>query len=247
MQTRRVLLRAASTAIIAGLVLPAMALAQTFNFGTMNGSGNLGTSEVFTLAGWGTITATASSGYDLWAKNGGTGETGLGVCSLNDVDWHSCETDTEIGNNSGFITLTLNPLAGVSPFWFELASVQTGEDWSYKQGSSCGGLGSSINGTGPNDGNATTVGAQAGGGNSNPFLYESLASTVRCLEFDPAYRTSHGDKIYDQGDYLLMSVTYNQGGIPQDVAPEPASMSLLATGLVGLVAAAKRRRRTSGI
>ena len=244
----RSLVRTAAVAALVAALAPTAARSQVFNFGAMNGVGNLGTSEVFTLLGYGSVTATASTGWVLWAKSDGYGETGLGLCANGHVTHHvgradTCNNDREIGNGGGFLTLDMSGLlAGVTPVGFELSSVQNGEHYSYQSGSSCGSLGAGGSGSTPNDGNATSNGTQAGGGNANPFLWGALASTTRCLEFDPVASYSDERTYYNNGDYSVMSLVVK--GDPS-VVPEPATMTLMAMGLVGMAGASFRRRRTA--
>ena len=245
----------ALAAALAGVATPTSLRAQTFLFGTMNGTGDLGTSETFNLGVWGSIFATASSGYDLWAKNGGYGETGLGLCKTSSITTHngvkSCNetgnTDTEIGNSAGYIRLALTVNAPFPPEWFELSSVQPGESYGFRVGTNvnCGNLGSQTTGTGPNDGNPAVIGAQSGGDSHDPFAYRALAATVRCVEIDPIWSQFNGGEeeggSQSGGDFLLYSLTMDPPA--ESVTPEPATMTLMATGLIGMAGAARRRRK----
>jgi hypothetical protein len=71
------------TAATIGATAPASPVTFTFQ---ENGLGNLGATSTFTETGL-SITAYASSGQTLYAKNGGGDETGLGITSDPSGDW----------------------------------------------------------------------------------------------------------------------------------------------------------------
>lgn len=98
-----------------GMALAAQANTITFTF-LENGNGDLGPSSTFTEGGI-TLTATASPGEHLYAKNGGGDENGLGLAALDD---HEIDADH-------FIQLTVPTVPGSSLKLLFLGSVQPGE------------------------------------------------------------------------------------------------------------------------
>ena len=103
-----------------GIAFAAQAKATTFTF-LENGAGNKGPSETWTVDGL-SLTAygfNASGATDLWAKNGGTGENGLGLAE-------DPTGDHEISTND-FVQLAV-PTTPPSTFLSALLlSVQGGE------------------------------------------------------------------------------------------------------------------------
>jgi hypothetical protein len=107
----KLILAAASMAC----ALAAHANTVTFTF-LEHGLGTLGNSATFTEGGI-NLTATASPGQLLYAKNGGGDETGLGIAG---------EVDHEI-DGSHFLQLTLPTTPGSNLKMIFLGSVQQGE------------------------------------------------------------------------------------------------------------------------
>jgi hypothetical protein len=97
------------------LALGAQANTITYTF-QENGVGNLGHTSTFTESGI-SLTVTASPGQDLYAKNQGGDETGLGIAA---------EEDHEIDGNS-FIQITVPTAPGSNLKTITLGSVQPGE------------------------------------------------------------------------------------------------------------------------
>jgi hypothetical protein len=101
--------------VFAGFSLAVQASTVTWSF-LENGPGTLGATSTFTESGI-ALTAYASSGETLYAKNDGSGETGLGITS---------DVNHEI-NSGNFVqlNLTTTPLSSLSLVF--LQSVQSGE------------------------------------------------------------------------------------------------------------------------
>ncbi len=157
--------------VVGGFSLAVQANTVTWTFLENGANLSLGTSSTFTESGI-SLTAYSSPGETLYAKNGGAGETGLGITS---------DVDHEInGNNYVQLNLTTTPLASLSLVF--LGSVQSGESATIWYSTVQGILGGQI-GTVTADGSFaipagdTTgyVGISAGSGN---VLLTSVAGNV---------------------------------------------------------------------
>ncbi len=206
----------------AGLA-PAGTVTYTWNFDSP--TGNLGTSQAYTSTNDGGLANVTITAYgfrstdwglratDLYGKNGGTGEQGLGIAYT---------SDNEI-NPGYFVQLDLtNVLSQLSPLSGTLTidSVQPGEYYTLYLGSSKWKLGTQVDsGTSTSGHPAVTLSAD------NPL--SDLKTGVDFLGVG-----AHC------GNVLLSSMTVTED--PNAKAPEPATMAMVGGALVGL--ASLRRR-----
>jgi hypothetical protein len=170
-------------------------------------------------------------------------EKGLGLC---DVGTHNGTTSCAYGSNSGssyeigdiprnvggWLTLDFSGLS-VGLQSVVLASLSHNADYAHYYTKTSG---SCTSGSGWTDRGTVTD-------NNSDAIFTLTGSAVtgaECIKF--ASDNTGAWHATDYGDYLVQSVW--TGAPNLSVSPEPAAMTLLATGLVALAGASRRRRRT---
>lgn len=233
-----------ATAALIGMtaITPAQATTYTFdwltpsNANTVLGLSYSESSNGITLTAYGLTAPSnpkqpATAGPDLYAQNGGTGDTGLGL-------------STSTGGNPGMINdgvqvdfanaLVAVPNATVT---MAISGLQSGESWAI--------YGSNTQYTVA--GNSKTDGAlgepllSGSGSNADPTVTVTLPDWGQY-----SYYTlmSTGSAMCDNGDILLGAVTVNGGmTLTTQNAPEPGSLLLAGTALIVIGVMMKRAQK----
>jgi hypothetical protein len=234
------LLMAAAALLGIAAITPAQATTYTFGWLTLSNANTvLGldyseSSNGITLTAYGltapaNLTQPATAGPDLYAKNGGSGDTGLGLT-------------TSTGGNPGMINdgvqvdfanaLAAAPNATVT---MRISGLQSGASWAIYGSNTL----LTVVGDSKTDGALGQPLLSGSGRNSDP------TATVNLPDWgEYAYYTlmSTGSTMCDSADILLGTVTID-GGVTTQSTPEPGSMLLGGTALIAIGVGLKKRQK----
>jgi hypothetical protein len=213
---------------------PAHATTILFNWvTTTNANTSLGSSASITSGGI-TLTAFALPGVNqtpaptLYAKNGGTGETGLGLTNDPGGD-NEISAKTDDGIQIDFAdAITKDP---TGPVTLSIGSVQSGEGWAL--------YGSNTQAT-----NTGSIGKEllSGSATGNPVQTVTLPdwgeyTYYTLLATDPANCTP-------LANILLGTVTLTEPGTPQNTpTPEPGTLVMAGSALIAVGVLMKKKQK----
>jgi hypothetical protein len=180
------------------------------------------------------LTQAATAGPDLYAKNGGPGDTGLGLT-------------TSSGGNPGMINdgvqvdfanaIAAAPAATVN---MAISGLQSGESWALYGSNTL----YTVTGNSKTDGALGEPLLSGTGSNSDPTVSITLPDWGQYSYYTLMATNS---VMCDSEDILLGTVTINGGTTIQDT-PEPGSLVLAGTALIVIgVMMKKKRNRPNGV